>query len=61
MINNDTTCRRCGGKGTVEVQVEYASYLSGHQLGQDIFEEIECSVCKGSGKGNNSMESLERD
>ncbi len=42
-------CNECDGSGIISYQVEYASYLSGHQLGSDIWEYETCSTCKGDG------------
>lgn len=43
-------CKNCEGSGTELVQIEYASYQSGHTLGEDRFEERTCFQCNGSGK-----------
>ncbi len=45
-------CSKCKGTGLSEtlVQVEYASYQSGHQLSSDIWDYATCSYCHGTGK-----------
>jgi len=46
-ISQLVECAECGGEGTYEVEVRKG--IMSHSLNQ-VFEEIECKVCEGSGK-----------